>query len=284
MSRLIFSGALTLCVLIAACGSRGSVDLDDPGFVPPAQEVQEEQSDLPVQCRAQSDFLELGEAANLEWLSFVPHLEHRFPELLDTIEQRKLQLHLLLPRHVGEQQLLHLDLNESAIVDLVDWNGLTLIEINYPRVEDFPKYRVTLAIAKDNGECLATIGMLLGERRAALLETQTDLEVCSSTLATWRDDLSGDKPLAGVVGLPTYVWSDCIQHYDHLFAYSARRLTGTESSFLLIAEFGSTPMSADSSRDLPTFTGASILRDASLINRDSSDNGLAHEGATEEWE
>jgi hypothetical protein len=130
-----------LALLLAACSQPQ-----------PANGDVEEHRDQWHPREAQSDFLDIGEQAGVEWLSFVQRDQQEYPEYfegLDRDQKRRLRL-----AHTGDGEMILLEFNlpEGSKLWPVDWYGTELMAIDLPGTEGF-----SLALARDQKSRLKTL-------------------------------------------------------------------------------------------------------------------------------
>jgi hypothetical protein len=138
--RALLSVTLCLCgAIFAACTSDRPVtkhgDRDDNGEI-------REHRDQWHPNEAQSDFLDIGKQAGIEWLSFVQQDQQEYPEYfvdLDRDQKRRLRL---APKESAERVLLEFKLPEGSKLWPVDWFGAELMAVDLPTKE-----RMSVALA-----------------------------------------------------------------------------------------------------------------------------------------
>lgn len=95
---------------------------------------------------AQSDFLDIGKQAGIEWLSFVPQDQLDYPEYFEGLDRDQKRRLRLAPKGSDEQVLIQFDLPEGSKLWPVDWYGTELMAIDLPSGAS-----MSLALAKDDG-------------------------------------------------------------------------------------------------------------------------------------
>lgn len=120
-------------MLLAACNqppkSNGEIDIK-PDIIRPSE--------------AQSDFLDIGKQAGIEWLSFVPNDQNEYPDFytgLDSDQKRRLRVAPL--ETPDERVLIEFKLPQGSKLWPVDWYGTELMAIELPGTKN-----ISLAIAK----------------------------------------------------------------------------------------------------------------------------------------
>ena len=117
--------------LAAACTSTKT----DPD---PKNDQPEENPDQEIITgELQSDFLELGKAAGVEWLSFYPDDFLEYPELFEGYERDQRRHVRLAPRDGANKVLLKFDLPAGAKIKPVDWYGTECVAIDLPDAKGF---------------------------------------------------------------------------------------------------------------------------------------------------
>jgi hypothetical protein len=196
MRVCFFSVPVLLCALLAACGSRETVDLDDPEFIAPARE-------------AQSDFLDIGERAGIDWLGFVPNAQRSMPELYNGLDRDQRSRRFVAPHGAPPEVLLDFQLPAAARIWPVDWFGTTLIAVELP---DLPGISV------------------------ALTRSSADSDRIAATRAAHVARLDHVRP--GDVSLePGREVSTVSVQGEVRFAYATRELQGVGGRWTLVAEW-----------------------------------------------
>jgi hypothetical protein len=142
--------------LLAACATTKTdpdPKVDEPE-IKPDQEI--------ITGELQSDFLELGPAAGVQWLSFYPDDFLEYPELFEGLDADQRRRTRLAPREGANKVLLKFDLPEGAKIKPVDWYGTECVAIDLPDAKGFT---VTLSTA---AEPLAQVLTLASERSKRL--------------------------------------------------------------------------------------------------------------------
>lgn len=122
-----------LAVFAAACSSHGHTH-DENGEHP--DEVDEHRDQWRPR-EAQSDFLDIGQQAGIEWLSFVPDDQHEYPEYFEGLDRDQKNRLRLAPKGSDEQVLIQFDLPLGSKLWPVDWYGTELMAVDLPNVEGF---------------------------------------------------------------------------------------------------------------------------------------------------
>lgn len=144
---------LAAFLMFTACTQPQPADNDE---APDNKEEVKEHRDQWRPREAQSDFLDIGKQAGIEWLSFVPQDQLDYPEYfsgLDRDQKRRLRL---APKGSDEQVLIQFDLPEGSKLWPVDWYGIELMAVDLPNLKGFS---VALARAGDpEGVALGVCG------------------------------------------------------------------------------------------------------------------------------
>ncbi|NUO16330.1 MAG: hypothetical protein HUU03_07800, partial [Planctomycetaceae bacterium] len=122
--------------LLTACESTRTSPDDDLPEEKPDQEI--------ITGELQSDFLELGPQAGVQWLSFYPDDYLEYPELFEGYDRDQRRHLRLAPREGANKVLLKFDLPAGAKIKPVDWYGTELVGIDLPSVKGLS---VALAVA-----------------------------------------------------------------------------------------------------------------------------------------
>lgn len=130
-----------LALLLTACNSHGHTHEDGEDH----EEV-EEHRDQWRPREAQSDFLDIGKQAGIEWLSFVPQDQLEYPEYFEGLDRDQKRRLRLAPKGSDEQVLLQFDLPEGSKLWPVDWYGTELMAVDLPGAQGF-----SVALAKVAG-------------------------------------------------------------------------------------------------------------------------------------
>lgn len=125
-----FAFLCALCVLsggmalLTACESTRTSPDDDLPEEKPDQEI--------ITGELQSDFLELGPQAGVQWLSFYPDDYLEYPELFEGYDRDQRRHLRLAPREGANKVLLKFDLPAGAKIKPVDWYGTECVAIDLP--------------------------------------------------------------------------------------------------------------------------------------------------------
>ena len=133
-------------LLLAACNqpakTNGEIDIK-PDIIRPSE--------------AQSDFLDIGTQAGIEWLSFVPNDQNEYPEFytgLDSDQKRRLRVAPL--ETPDERVLLEFKLPQGSKLWPVDWYGTELMALEVSGVKN-----ISLALASSG---LGNAQLIAGHR------------------------------------------------------------------------------------------------------------------------
>lgn len=194
-----FSVSLRLCgVLALAVSCTGA----PPGEI-------ENKPDEPRPREAQSDFLDIGKQAGIEWLSFVPNDQREFPELFEGLDRdQKRHVRLAPLERPDERVLIEFKLPLGGKLRPVDWYGTELMAIDLPEMTG-----LSLALATDTGQSETQIKAMAGRRGS--------LKVGSGTL--------GLGPAHGA----EFVWSA----KNEFFVYRSRALKSRTLSVMAVLEW-----------------------------------------------
>lgn len=132
--------ALLIASLLAACNSTQR---------PPTREELDD-AEKPDEWRergAQSDFLDIGKQAGIEWLSFVQNDQREYPEYFEGLDRdQKRRLRLAPKEDATNRVLLEFNLPKGSKLWPVDWYGTELMAIDLPNAAG-----ISLAVARDTG-------------------------------------------------------------------------------------------------------------------------------------
>jgi len=136
-SEFRIAAVLAAALFMAACTTtKTDPDPKDEPEIKPDQEI--------ITGELQSDFLELGPAAGVQWLSFYPDDYLEYPELFEGLDADQRRRTRLAPREGANKVLLKFDLPTGAKIKPVDWYGTELVGIDLPAVKGLS---VALAVA-----------------------------------------------------------------------------------------------------------------------------------------
>jgi hypothetical protein len=151
-ARRLRYAIVVAALLLAACNSNGHTHEDGEDH-----EDVEEHRDQWRPREAQSDFLDIGKQAGIEWLSFVPQDQLEYPEYFEGLDRDQKRRLRLAPKGSDEQVLLQFDLPEGSKLWPVDWYGTELMAVD---LVDVPNISVALC------EPLKDASLLLAAHRA----------------------------------------------------------------------------------------------------------------------
>ena len=147
--------------LLSACESTRANPDDDLPEEKPDQEI--------ITGELQSDFLELGPAAGVQWLSFYPDDFLEYPELFEGLDQDQRRRTRLAPREGANKVLLKFDLPAGAKIKPVDWYGTECVAIDLPTVNGF-----TITLAAPGPMDYGTLSERLAKERQRRLKDKSD--------------------------------------------------------------------------------------------------------------
>ena len=119
------SVVVAVVLLLGACSQPG-----------PAGNV-EEHRDQHRPREAQSDFIDIGKQAGIEWLSFVQQDQDKYPEYFDGLDRDQKRRLRLANTGDGEMILIEFNLPEGSKLWPVDWYGTELMAIDLPNAKGF---------------------------------------------------------------------------------------------------------------------------------------------------
>lgn len=181
-------------MLLAACNqppkSNGEIDIK-PDIIRPSE--------------AQSNFLDIGKQAGIEWLSFVPNDQNEYPDFytgLDSDQKRRLRVAPL--ETPDERVLLEFKLPQGSKLWPVDWYGTELMAIDLPKVKG-----LSLALARHDSKAHDPLdyvqGVLSDLRNARHQSTHIDsasFEYGSDQAGDWfAQNWDESRPLLALHGL-----------------------------------------------------------------------------------
>lgn len=214
--HLWFQRSAFLCALGVLFGGLALLSACESTRTDPGSDVPEEKPDQEIITgELQSDFLELGPAAGVQWLSFYPDDFLEYPELFEGLDQDQRKRTRLAPREGANKVLLKFDLPAGAKIKPVDWYGTECVAVDLPNLKGF-----TIALARADQQNPGHVsGKLAEARKAKLGKDATGL--WSSADAAHRDQ--------GVFGTQN-------SRGQASYAYVSRTLTGTASGLLVVVE------------------------------------------------
>ncbi|MEZ5992628.1 MAG: hypothetical protein R3E76_09775 [Planctomycetota bacterium] len=186
---------------------------------------------------AQSDFLDIGEQAGVEWLSFVPDDQHEYPEYFDGLDRDQKNRLRLAPKGSDEQVLIEFDLPGNFRLWPVDWYGTELMAVS--RSSD-DRWQHSIAIAEDKGRSLEDVVESLAQQRGGRAFRSRPSDTFDVPHAYW-----------------------CATTDDELFIYASRQLIGPITNLLLIVE-----VRVDASVDTYDFGGVERILERTSIKRE----------------
>ena len=146
---LILRSLTGSALVLAACSAPEPGEVEESPFEPPPRE-------------AQSDFLDIGKQAGIEWLSFVPGDQREYPELFEGLDRdQKRRLRLAPLERPNERVLIEFKLPAGSKLWPVEWYGTELMAIELPGAPGF-----SVAIAKEPSQP-GNFGEDCARRRAA---------------------------------------------------------------------------------------------------------------------
>lgn len=167
-----------LALLLAACNSHGHTHEDGEDH-----EDVEEHRDQWRPREAQSDFLDIGKQAGIEWLSFVPQDQLEYPEYFEGLDRDQRRRVRLAPKGSDEQVLLQFDLPEGSKLWPVDWYGTELMAIDHP---EFTDSDLSVALASPTMS-LADATSKLAVKRQQQLERSIDSLKGQLRIVLWEN-------------------------------------------------------------------------------------------------
>lgn len=231
---------LAVAVVFAACTNPEPVEV-------------EEKPDMWHPREAQSDFLDIGEQAGIEWLSFVPQDQQKYPELFEGLDKDQKNRVRLAPRESNERVLLHFDLPEGSKLWPVDWYGTELMAIDLERMRGF-----SLALSPDGDP--TDIVERICERRLQSFGGRKRLTGGGTEAPRTNESVDYSKIYKATAdGEPE-------------FLYMSRRIQGRTATFVLVLEWCSEDVQLAPDIDQPTkrascvdiLEGISIKRELAL--------------------
>lgn len=228
-------GSCLLLLFLTACSQ------PQPANEKPDNQDVEEHRDQWRPREAQSDFLDIGKQAGIEWLSFVPQDQLEYPEYFEGLDRDQKRRVRLAPKGSDEQVLIQFNLAPNWRLWPVDWYGTELMA--FDRSKD-DAWQHSAAIAVDTGDSLDSYARKLAEARGGRV-----FESPPSDL-----------------GFPH---SFCLAQTDQFaYIYAVRQVKGRVARMLLFVEVR---MDTGANRD---FGGAERILEAVSIKRE-----LALEGS-----
>lgn len=228
--------ALLLAGMFAACSGTQR---------PPTREELDD-AEKPDEWRereAQSDFLDIGKQAGIEWLSFVQNDQREYPEYFEGLDRdQKRRLRLAPKEDATNRVLLEFKLPKGSRLWPVDWYGTELMALDRSKDD---AWQHSAAIAVDTGDSLGSYVRKLAEARGGRVHES--------------------KP--SDLGFPHAFWSAETDKYAYI--YAVRRVTGRVSRMLLVVE-----VRVDAGSGTRDFGGAERILDSISIKRE-----LALEGS-----
>ena len=273
-SRFALQLAVLLVLPLAACTQPQPADNDE---APDNKEDVKEHRDQWRPREAQSDFLDIGKQAGIEWLSFVPQDQLDYPEYfagLDRDQERRLRL---APKGSDEQVLIQFDLPEGAKLWPVDWYGTELMAIDLPDPAVFDERQISIAIASirsftaeqgskleisDKAQLNDKLVSLANRRRSMSAKDAGEFETITKAVFL-EDELA-----TGVA----YTYAD-----GHVYGYALKVLKGLTASWLVFVEDRQVAWSGDAKGFRPEDKNPKQLAD--VVNSISIRREIALEGS-----
>jgi hypothetical protein len=129
-SEFRIAAVLAAALFMAACTTtKTDPDPRDEPEIKPDQEI--------ITGELQSDFLELGPAAGVQWLSFYPDDFLEYPELFEGLDADQRRRTRLAPREGANKVLLKFNLPAGVKIKPVDWYGTECVAIDLPDAKGF---------------------------------------------------------------------------------------------------------------------------------------------------
>jgi len=170
---------------------------------------------------AQSDFLDIGKQAGIEWLSFVPDDQHDYPEYFEGLDRDQSRRLRLAPKGSDEQVLLQFswtDQDELFFGGLklwpVDWYGTELMAIELSETSDV---EWSVALAKASASTLNARMEALGKTRGGT----------ANYLGVVVEDSSGNESTSQL---------HLAKQGDYSYCYMSRRLKGRTFEWDVVLE------------------------------------------------
>ncbi len=240
-----------LLTALAACNQREPAHIEDPEDEIPPKE-------------AQSDFIDIGKQAGIEWLSFVPNAEREYPSLYQGLDRDQKRRVKLAPRErPDERVLLEFELTAGSKIWPVEWYGTELIAVDVPNAPG-----LSVAIANTT-KAVESIPKKLADLRAAALNK----EEAYAGRTQVRTDSTGNTislVMTGSVNITPIA----------RFSYAARRLQGTSTSFVLVAEWKGEEIDTSLGVDSTGRLEPSRVLDRISIKRELAIEGLPKHSCT----
>lgn len=227
-----------LALLLAACNqppkSNGEIDVK-PDIIRPSE--------------AQSDFLDIGTQAGIEWLSFVPNDQNEYPDFytgLDSDQKRRLRV---APLEAPDARvLLEFKLPQGSKLWPVDWYGTELMAIELSGIKN-----VSVALAKADQKQGAVV------RKLADARLKHEWDNRGGAFDNGGGEL-GEVAETGGVAVVMSV-DKTVEH----FAYAERTISGQTTAFRIVVEMGETGDAGELSKAAQTIlNGISIRRELAL--------------------
>lgn len=129
-SSFRIAALLVAALFMAACTTtKTDPDPKDEPEIKPDQEI--------ITGELQSDFLELGPAAGVQWLSFYPDDFLEYPELFEGLDADQRRRTRLAPREGANKVLFRFTLPDGSKIKPVDWYGTECVAIDLPDAKGF---------------------------------------------------------------------------------------------------------------------------------------------------
>ncbi|MCB9935094.1 MAG: hypothetical protein H6840_05320 [Planctomycetes bacterium] len=242
-----------LLLFLTACGQPQHANEK-----PDNQDV-EEHRDQWRPREAQSDFLDIGKQAGIEWLSFVPQDQLEYPEYFEGLDRDQKRRLRLAPKGSDEQVLLQFDLPEGSKLWPVDWYGTELMAIDTPRSDSegraLTPLRYSVAVASidsvrdDDGRRIAfpdsvqlnALILALSKRRWESVKSNWSLLTKPDGFSDGRSGQAAPETMKGTSGLSTSLgrWrmSDLgVPSSWQTHSYAARILQSRTADLIVVLE------------------------------------------------
>ncbi|MCA8915631.1 MAG: hypothetical protein KDB90_09485 [Planctomycetes bacterium] len=213
LSLAYASGSCLL--LFAACAN--SKPVNEPDDEPKCGEVKEHRDHWRPR-ESQSDFLDIGKQAGIEWLSFYPQDQLDYPEYFEGLDREQKRRLRLAPKGSDDQVLIQFDLPEGSKLWPVDWYGTELMAIDLPTNPG-----ISVAVAK------------VPDGNASRLEALAEARVNNPIKGEFDDGSGGartTKISEGVITLHTPAG----QYGSEREAYGERTIVGRTGSWRMYVE------------------------------------------------
>ncbi len=209
--------ALLIAGLLASCSGTQR---------PPTREELDD-AEKPDEWRereAQSDFLDIGKQAGIQWLSFVQNDQREYPEYFEGFDRdQKRRLRLAPKEDATNRVLLEFNLPKGSKLWPVDWYGTELMAIDLPGTKN-----ISLALTRAD----KPKGAVVGEIARRFMDNNSGKALDNGSGGPWDKKLDmGEVVFRDDIAI---VMSP-VEGHAHV-AYGERTVAGREAEYRIVVE------------------------------------------------